>query len=172
MPQLNAKESESISELIQEYYLRLKGNQKVPTKIIGDYGESLILAHEYLRTQKKSNRQHLINKIPTPLGVGYDIQSIEVESKKRYIEVKTTKSRKAIMNNRFKLTPNEWDTAETIGKSYFIYYLVVNQKEKKVFIINNPVEEYKKKHLKIDKNLVVQFTEKAGKWQKLIEIKK
>jgi len=169
-PKLGAKESESLVGLIQEYYERLKGGRKAPTKILGDYGETLILAHEYLRTQEKSNRQHLINKIPTPLGVGYDIQSIEVESKKRYIEVKTTRSRKAIMNNRFKLTPNEWDTALTIGNNYFIYYLVVNEKGKNIFVINNPVEQYNKGHLNIDKNLVVKFSEEAGKWQKLIEI--
>jgi hypothetical protein len=171
LPRLDSKEAESITQLIQEYYKRLKGDRKAPTKIIGDYGESLILAHEYLRTQEKSNRQHLINKIPTPLGVGYDIQSIEVESKKRYIEVKTTKSRKAIMNNRFKLTPNEWDTAETIGKNYFIYYLVVSESEKNIFVINDPVEQYHQGNIKVDKNLGVEFTKEAGQWQKLIEIK-
>ena len=130
-PHLDKAEAESISNLIQEYYSRMTGDRKVPTKIIGDYGESLILAHEYLRTKDKTNRQHLINKMPTPLGVGYDIQSVEIEKKKRYIEVKTTKSRKAINNNRFKLTPNEWDTAETMGVNYFIYYLNVNDNEKK-----------------------------------------
>lgn len=129
-PHLDKAEAESISNLIQEYYSRMTGDRKVPTKIIGDYGESLILAHEYLRTKDKTNRQHLINKMPTPLGVGYDIQSVEIEKKKRYIEVKTTKSRKAINNNRFKLTPNEWDTAETMGVNYFIYYLIVNDNEK------------------------------------------
>ncbi|MCB0743282.1 MAG: DUF3883 domain-containing protein [Ignavibacteriae bacterium] len=169
-PKLDTAEAESINKLIEEYYKRLKGDQKVPTKIIGDYGESLILAHEYLRTQEKSNRQHLINKIPTPLGVGYDIQSIEFESKKRYIEVKTTKSKKALTNNKFKLTPNEWDTALTIGGSYFIYYLVVNENQKNVFVINDPVDKYNKGLLKVDDNLVVEFSKEAGEWQKLIEI--
>ncbi|MDQ7002168.1 MAG: DUF3883 domain-containing protein [Ghiorsea sp.] len=169
-PKLGTKESESLIELINEYHDRLKGGKKVPTKIIGDYGESLILAHEYLRTLEKSKRQHLINKIPSQFGVGYDIQSIEIENKKRYIEVKTTRSRKAIMNSRFKLTPNEWDTAMTIRKSFFIYYLVVNETSKNIFVINDPVEQHNKGHLKIDKNLVVEFSEEAGKWQKLKEI--
>lgn len=172
LPQLDTEEAESISELIQEYYSRIKGDKKVPTKIIGDYGESLILVHEYLRTQDKSNRQHLINKIPTPLGVGYDIQSIEIEKKKRYIEVKTTKSRKAIKNNVFKLTPNEWDTAETIGEHYFIYYLVVNENEKKIFVIQDPVKQHAEQKLKVDNNLVVKFSKSSGQWQKLLEIKK
>ena len=149
----------------------MTGDRKVPTKIIGDYGESLILAHEYLRTKDKTNRQHLINKMPTPLGVGYDIQSVEIEKKKRYIEVKTTKSRKAINNNRFKLTPNEWDTAETLGDNYFVYYLIVNDNEKNIFVIQDPVKQYEKGNLKIDKNLVVEFSKTAGQWQKLMEIK-
>ena len=170
-PHLDKTEQENISNLIQEYYSRMTGDRKVPTKIIGDYGESLILAHEYLRTKDKSNRQHLINKIPTPLGVGYDIQSVEFEKKKRYIEVKTTKSRKAIKNNRFKLTPNEWDTAETMGDNYFIYYLVVNDDTKNIFKIQNPVKQYEQGNLKIDKNLVVEFSKTSGQWEKLLEIR-
>lgn len=169
-PHLDQVEQENISALIQEYYSRMTGDRKVPTKIIGDYGESLILAHEYLRTKEKSNRQHLINKIPTPLGVGYDIQSVELEKKKRYIEVKTTKSRKAIKNNRFKLTPNEWDTAETMGDNYFIYYLVVNDDTKNIFMIQNPVKQYEQGNLKVDKNLVVEFSKTSGQWSKLLEI--
>ncbi len=170
-PKLDEKEAENISALIQEYYTQMDGGKSVPTKIIGDYGETLILAHEYLRTKDKSNRQHLINKIPTPLGVGYDLQSIEIEKKKRYIEVKTTKSKKAITNNRFKLTPNEWDTAETLQDNYFVYYLIINEKGKRIFVIQNPFKQYALGNIKIDKNLVVEFSKTAGKWQKLLEIK-
>jgi len=169
-PQLNSKQSENLSKLIQEYHSQLKGGKSVPTKIIGDYGESLILAHEYLRTKDKSKRQHIINKIPTHLGVGYDIQSIEIEKNKRYIEVKSTKSKKASSINRFKLTPNEWDTAETMGDRYFIYYLVINDTEKKIFTIQDPVKKYNEGKLKIDKHLVVNFSNLNGDWQKLLEI--
>lgn len=170
-PSFSESESKNLYSVIKEYYSRLKGGKVVPTKIIGDYGESLILAHEYLRT-KETKRQHLINKIPTPLGVGYDIQSIEIEKRKRYIEVKTTKSRKALKNNRFKLTPNEWDTADTLGENYFIYYLVANDSGKNVFIIQNPVKQFKKGNLEVDKHLVVEFKQKAGKWQELLEIQR
>ena len=169
-PHLEEREAENISALIQEYYSRMRDDRKVPTKIFGDYGETLILAHEYLRTKDGSNRQHLINKIPTPLGVGYDLQSIEIEKKKRYIEVKTTKSRKAINSNRFKLTPNEWDTAETLGDNYFVYYLVINDEGKNIFIIQNPIKQFNSGNLKVDKNLVVEFSNKSGQWQKLLEI--
>lgn len=169
-PHLEEREAENISALIQEYYSRMRDDRKVPTKIFGDYGETLILAHEYLRTKDGSNRQHLINKIPTPLGVGYDLQSIEIEKKKRYIEVKTTKSRKAINNNRFKLTPNEWDTAETLGDSYFVYYLVINDDGKNIFVIQNPIKQFELGNLKIDKNLVVEFSKTSGQWHRLLEI--
>lgn len=169
-PHLDEREAENISALIQEYYSRMKGDKKVPTKIFGDYGETLVLAHEYLRTKDKSNRQHLINKIPTPLGVGYDLQSIEIEKKKRYIEVKTTKSRKAINSNRFKLTPNEWDTAETLGDNYFIYCVTINEQGKNIFIIQNPVKQHELGNIKIDKNLVVEFSKTSGQWNKLLEI--
>lgn len=168
-PHLEEQVAVNISALIQEYYSRMKDDRKIPTKIFGDYGETLVLAHEYLRTKDGSNRQHLINKIPTPLGVGYDLQSIEIEKKKRYIEVKTTKSRKAINNNRFKLTPNEWDTAETLGDRYFVYYLVINDESKNIFVIQNPIKQFELGNLKIDKNLVVEFSNTSGQWHRLLE---
>ena len=169
-PSLNQAEQADIAVLVQEYYAKMQGKELLPTKIFGDYGETLILAHEYLRTKGQSNRQHLINKIPTPLGVGYDLQSIEIEKHKRYIEVKSTRSKKAINSNRFKLTPNEWDSAETLGDRYFIYYLVMNETGKNIFIIQNPVKKYRENLLKIDSHLMVEFLPQAGEWQPLLEV--
>ncbi|HFC8523223.1 TPA: DUF3883 domain-containing protein [Neisseria subflava] len=169
-PSLNQAEQADIAVLVQEYYAKMQGKELLPAKIFGDYGETLILAHEYLRTKDQSNRQHLINKIPTPLGVGYDLQSIEIEKHKRYIEVKSTRSKKAINSNRFKLTPNEWDSAETLGDSYFIYYLVMNETGKNIFIIQNPAKKYRENLLKIDSHFMVEFLPQAGKWQPLLEV--
>ena len=170
-PHLGVSEILNLSELIQEYYIQLAGDQKVPTKIIGDYGETLVLAHEHLRTMNDdNNRRHLINKIPTPLGVGYDVQSIEIPSMKRYIEVKTTKSKKALTNNRIRLTPNEWDSAMTLEDRYFIYYLVINESSKNIFVIQNPVKQLNEGKLKLDKNWVVEFTAGAGQWEQLLEV--
>ncbi|WP_308084404.1 MULTISPECIES: protein NO VEIN domain-containing protein [Neisseria] len=169
-PSLNQAEQADIAVLVQEYYAKMQGKELLPAKIFGDYGETLILAHEYLRTKGQSNRQHLINKIPTPLGVGYDLQSIEIEKHKRYIEVKSTRSKKAINSNRFKLTPNEWDSAETLGDSYFIYYLVMNETGKNIFIIQNPAKKYRENLLKIDSHFMVEFLPQAGKWQPLLEV--
>lgn len=170
LPRLDERETADISLLVQEYYAQMQGKRELPTKIFGDYGETLILAHEYLRTKEGSNRQHLINKIPTPLGVGYDLQSIEIEKNKRYIEVKTTKSKKAINNNRFKLTPNEWDSAETLKDRYFIYYLVINENGKNVFVIQDPVRQYKLGNISVDDNFTVEFSANAGQWQPLLEV--
>lgn len=170
LPHLNTKQAIDISELISEYYHQITSKDKVPTKIIGDYGEALIIAHEYMRTKELSNRQHLIQKVPTPLGVGYDIQSIEILKGKRYIEVKTTTSKKALNLNRFKLTPNEWDSAETLKDHYFIYYLVVTENTKSIFILQNPVQKQSDGLIQVDENLTVTFTPTAGDWMELLEI--
>lgn len=82
----------------------------------------------------------------------------------------TPKRRKAINNNRFKLTPNEWDTAEALGDNYFVYYLVINDEGKNIFVIQNPIKQFELGNLKIDKNLVVEFSKTSGQWHKLLEI--
>ena len=69
-----------------------------------------------------------------------------------------------------KLTPNEWDTAETLGDSYFVYYLVINDEGKNIFVIQNPIKQFELGHIKIDKNLVVEFSKISGQWHKLLEI--
>lgn len=170
-PHLGTNEVLNLSMMIEEYYMQLTGGQKVPTKVFGDYGETLVLAHEHLRIMDLSNRRHLIHKLPTQLGVGYDVQSVEIPTKKRYIEVKTTKSMKPIANNRFKLTPNEWDSALTLTDRYFIYYLIINQYGKNIFVIQDPIEQQRLGNIEIDKNFVVKFKEEAGHWQQLLEVK-
>lgn len=169
-PHLGMNEVLNLSRLIEEYYTQLVGGQKVPTKIFGDYGETLVLAHEHLRVMNQSKRRHLINKIPTHLGVGYDVQSVEIPTTKRYIEVKTTKSIRPIANNRFKLTPNEWDSAMTLTDRYFIYYLTINKNGKNIFIIQDLAKQHKLGNIEIDKNLVVKFKKEAGQWQQLLEV--
>jgi len=168
-PVLDDNNFDKLQILFEEYYKKSKG-KAVRTKDIGDYGESLVLIHEILRTKEKSNRQHLINKIPTPLGVGFDIQSIEIKGLKRYIEVKTTRSKKAITQNRVHLTHNEWDSARTLGEKYFLYYLKVDEQHKKLFVIQNPAGQHKKGNVKIDDNFYLSFNNKAGKWQELMQI--
>ncbi len=115
------------------------------TKDIGDLGENLIIGHEKVRLINlgKEDLIHLIKKIPTALAVGYDIQSVEADKRKRYIEVKTTISNRPIKFFDFHMTTNEWDSATTLNDRYFIYRLMINKTQKIIYILQNPIQLYK-----------------------------
>lgn len=142
------------------------------TKEIGDFGENLIVGHESMRVKKGGREDliHLIKKIPTAFAVGYDIQSVELDSKKRYIEVKSTISNKSLSFYNFHLTPNEWSTAETLRDLYFVYRLMISKKERKLFILKDPVGNYKKDFIKMSprNGADIIFTEKSGEWNDLL----
>jgi len=131
----------------QKYFKQLlESGADIPTKEIGDFGESLVLAHECarLRAEGADNVIHLVKRMPTSLALGYDINSREVDERHRYIEVKTTLSSKPIQLYRFHLTRNEWNAAETNRGQYFVYRLMVSKEEIKLFVISDPVGLYKK----------------------------
>lgn len=132
-----------------EVYNLLLDTDGMRTKDIGDIGESLVHSHECQRvkTGGRADLIHLIKRIPTQFAVGYDIQSVELDERKRYIEVKTTISSKPLHFNKVHLTPNEWNTASTMKDRYFIYRLMISKAEKKLFILQNPVDLYKKDKL-------------------------
>lgn len=115
------------------------------TKDIGDLGENLIIGHEKVRLVNLGREDliHLIKKIPTALAVGYDIQSVEEDQRKRYIEVKTTISNRPLKFFGFHLTRNEWDSAQTLNDRYFVYRLMINKSQKIIYILQNPVQLYK-----------------------------
>jgi hypothetical protein len=131
----------------QKYFKQLlESGADISTKEIGDFGESLVFAHECarLRAEEAEDVIHLIKRIPTALALGYDINSREVDERHRYIEVKTTISSKPIQLYKFHLTRNEWNAAETNRGQYFIYRLMVSKEQIKLFIISDPVGLYKK----------------------------
>ena len=72
------------------------------TKDIGDIGENLVHGHECMRLKLGGREDliHLIKRIPTQFAVGYDISSVELDERKRFIEVKTTISSKPLHFNR------------------------------------------------------------------------
>ena len=121
------------------------------TKDIGDIGEALVHGHECMRVMQGGRRDmlHLIKKIPTPLAVGYDIQSVELDELKRYIEVKTTVSAKKLRFNKVHLTKNEWNTARSTKERYFVYRLMINKEEKRLFLLQNPVGLYEQGDIQI-----------------------
>ena len=115
-------------------------------KDIGDIGESLVHGHECMRVKigGREDLIHLIKRIPTQFAVGYDISSVELDERKRYIEVKTTVSSKPLHFNRIHLTKNEWNTASSTHDRYYVYRLLLSKSEKKLFLLQDPVGLYKK----------------------------
>lgn len=142
------------------------------TKEIGDFGENLIVGHESMKIKVggRGDLIHLIKKIPTSFAVGYDIQSVELDARKRYIEVKSTISNKSLSFNNFHLTPNEWATADTLRDTYFVYRLMISKYERKLFILKNPVEKHKNDQIKMSprNGADIIFTEKSGEWSELL----
>ena len=142
--------TESDEDQASEYRILVKDKigevlASASTKEIGDLGESLVIGHEKVRVKEggREDLLHLIKKIPTALAVGYDVQSIELDAKKRYIEVKTTISSKPLNFYSFHLTPNEWDTASSLNDRYFVYRLMISKSEITIYILQNPVQMYK-----------------------------
>lgn len=128
-----------IEKRIAAYY------DMLTTKDIGDIGESLIHGHECMRIKLGGREDliHLIKRIPTQFAVGYDISSVELDERKRYIEVKTTISSKPIHFNRIHLTKNEWNTASSTHDRYYVYRLLLSKSERKLFLLQDPVGLYK-----------------------------
>ncbi len=122
------------------------GYNNFTTKDIGDIGESLVHGHECMRVKLGGREDliHLIKRIPTQFAVGYDISSVELDERKRYIEVKTTISSKPLHFNRIHLTKNEWNTASSTHDRYYVYRLLLSKSEKKLFLLQDPVGLYKK----------------------------
>ncbi len=117
--------------------------KQAKTKDIGDYGESLVYGHEcmYLKLNDREDLIHLVQCIPNQFAVGYDIQSVGVDELKKYIEVKTTISTSQIDTNKFHLTPNELNSAQTLRDRYFVYRILLNKRAKeaiKLHIYQNP----------------------------------
>ena len=145
-----ANDAEEYQELKKQSYALydkvLENSGSLKTKEIGDMGESLVHSHECQRVKigGRSDLIHLIKRIPTQFAVGYDIQSIELDERKRYIEVKTTISSKPLHFSKVHLTPNEWSTANTMRDRYFVYRLMISKTEKKLFLIQDPVGLYKR----------------------------
>jgi len=143
------------------------------TKEIGDWGETLIHGHECQRVKigGRADLIHLIKVIPAQFAVGYDIQSVELDEIKRYIEVKTTISNKPIDFNKFHLTPNEWNAASKLKDRYFVYRLYLNKENRKLFVIQDPIRLYKEDKLQMsprDGADIIFNPETCGTYEELL----
>lgn len=167
-----APSTESRMQLFAAYMEKLKSLDTLKTKDIGDIGESLVHGHE-CRRLKDGGREdliHLVKKIPTELGVGYDISSRELDEKIRNIEVKTTISSKPIVFNKVHLTPNEWQAAKSYQDRYYVYRLMVSKTDIKLYIMQNPVDLFKKDLIDITPRdgMEITFKEAAGHYEELL----
>jgi len=149
--------------------------KEVRSKEIGDLGESLAYGHECQRISigGREDLLHLIKIIPTSFAVGYDLQSVELDERKRYIEVKTTISSKNISFHRFHLTPNEWNTAKTLSDRYFVYRLYISKESKKLYILQDPDNLYKenKIDMMLNRQMGMEITfepQVSGEYQELL----
>ena len=137
------------------------------TARIGDYGENMIFQHECLRVkgEGRSDLVHLIKRIPTHYAVGYDVKSIETDTEyDRFIEVKTTKSKKPLMFKQIHLTTNEWRTAQSSGNKYCVYRLMISEEGSKLFVIRDPVQKFRDNLITIipRDGMDITFTDASG----------
>ena len=172
---VNPGQAENVTEQVSDfkaYFERLSGFEELKTKDIGDIGESLVHGHECERLKNGGRKDliHLVVKIPTELGVGYDISSRELDATLRNIEVKTTVSSKPIAFNRIRLTPNEWQAAKSYGGRYWIYRLMISKNGIKLFVMCDPVGLFKKDlvDISVHDGMEITFSEKAGRYEELL----
>lgn len=117
-------------------------------KDIGNLGEAMICGHEKMRLKINGYEDfvRLIQIVDSPsYHPGFDIDSYEADGTEahRYIEVKTTISKKKIQMFGFHMSPNEWRVAGTIKEHYCIYRLMLSEQDKILYILRNPVSLYK-----------------------------
>lgn len=145
------------------------------TKDIGNIGEALVFSHEKMRLKIKGYDDfiRLIQIVDSPsYHPGFDIDSFEADGTEdhRYIEVKTTISKKKIQMYGFHMSPNEWRVAGTIKEHYCVYRLMLSENDKTLFILRNPVALYKTDKIEAEPRdgMEISFTEEQFKPTELL----
>lgn len=149
------------------------GENELTARDIGDIGEQLIHGHECMRVKMQGREDliHLIKQIPSQFAVGYDINSVEINELKRFIEVKTTISAKPLHFAKIHLTQNEWNMARSTHDRYYIYRLMLSKTERKLFLLQDPVGLYEKQliDIKCDNGIDITFNpQTAGHYEELL----
>lgn len=153
---------------------RIASDMPLRTKDIGDIGESLVYGHECMRLHisGRDDLVHLVKRIPTQFAVGYDVLSVEIDDeKKRFIEVKTTISSKPLDFNKVHMTPNEWNTANSVRDRYYVYRLLISKHDRKLFLLQNPVGLYKNDEINMipENGATITFNpENVGRFEELL----
>ncbi len=149
------------------------------TKDIGSLGEAIICGHEKMRLKLNGYEDFIrfVQIVDSPTyHPGFDIDSFEADGTEdhRYIEVKTTISKRKIQMYGFHMSPNEWRVAGTIKEHYYIYRLMLSETDKILFVLRNPVSLYKKDIIEAEPRdgMEITFSTDNFKPQKLLVWKK
>lgn len=160
-------------ELLDFLRTTLYKGDKIKTKQIGDTGESLVMRHEYMRLKglDLEDLGRKVKKIPDHLGIGYDLKSwVDSADVDKLIEVKTSISKGALNDFRFHLTKNEWNAANSSGKNYFVYRLLISSQSVRCFVIHDPIAKYKLNlvNMSVSDGADLSFSEESGIWEELL----
>jgi hypothetical protein len=118
-------------------------------------GEAIVCGHEKMRLKISGYEKliHLVQIVDGPAyHPGYDILSFEADGTEhqRFIEVKTTVSKKEISLYGFHMSRNEWRAASTLEQHYCVYRLMISENKKVLLILRNPVGLYKSSQIEAD----------------------
>ena len=112
-------------------------------KKLGDRGEYIVMQAEVSRLMKElsiseSKAKKLVKWVSRESdSYGYDIQSVNKDKTRRYIEVKATQRKVGDMD--FYYTVNEYETALRFGQNYYIYVVYeILTPHPKIWVIKNP----------------------------------
>lgn len=169
------KADEKIEVVFDDRIKDIVSSDTTTTKDIGNIGEALVCGHEKMRLRINGYEDfvRLVQIVDSPsYHPGYDIDSYEADGTEdhRYIEVKTTISKKKIQLYGFHMSINEWRVANTIKEHYCIYRLMLSEKDKTLFILRDPVLLYKNDRIEAEPRdgMEISFTEKNFKPTELL----
>ena len=173
------KDVKEIDVVVDERIRDVVSSDTTTTKDIGNLGEAIICGHEKMRLKINGYNDYirLVQIVDSPsYHPGYDIDSFEADGTEdhRYIEVKTTISKKQIQLYGFHMSPNEWSVAGTIKEHYCVYRLMLSEQDKTLFILRNPVKLYKTDEIEAEPRdgMEISFKSDAFKPTQLLTWKK
>lgn len=157
--------------ILDERIREMLGSDDTTMKEVGDMGEAIICGHERMRL-KTNGFPELVSKVrivdSPSYHPGFDIESFEGDGSNfhRFIEVKTTISKKRIQLYSFHMTDHEWNIAGTIGEHYCVYRLMLSTEDKTLYILRNPVSLYKQDNIDAVSNNGMDITFNSDNFNK------
>lgn len=174
-----AHEIQNATLLVDERIKDVLNSENTTTKDIGNLGEAIIVGHEKMRLKLNGYEKFIksVQIVDSPTyHPGYDIDSYEADGTEdhRYIEIKTTISKKPVQMYGFHMSPNEWRVAGTIKEHYCVYRLMLSEQSRILFVLRNPVALYKQEKIDAEPRdgMEVSFSTKHFEPTKLLTWKK